>query len=246
MIRFSLAFILTLTLTPIAWGQILIGEKFAAHEPIVASVSPPGDGLGQHVLWQVSEPAKIQEFGNTLAIWAAPGKYRISAAVMITKRVKIGEEEVDVLQPGSFIVYRADFEIVGDNPKPIPPGPGPTPGPNPPVPDDCNDVPADQFANLGKRVCGWVGAIPAQSRAIRTQLGAVYRNAATKLESAEFLNIRQAGEYIATERAKIVTSAFANDWSDFGTKITAELASRPNMDRASMVAFYRAIGAGLK
>jgi len=246
MIRFLLAFTITFVLTPIAWGQILIGEKFAAHEPIVASVSPPGDGLGQHVLWQVSEPAKIQEFGNTLAIWAAPGKYRISAAVMITKRIKVGDEEVEVLQPGSFVVHRADFEIVGDSPKPIPPGPGPGPGPNPPAPDDCNDVPADQFANLGKRVCGWVSVIPAQSRSIRSQLGAIYRTAATKLESAEFLNIRQAGEYIAAERAKIVTSAFANDWSDFGTKITAELASRPNMDRASMVAFYRAIGAGLK
>ena len=244
MIRFLLASAITFALTPIAWGQILIGEKFAAHEPIVASVSPPGDGLGQHVLWQVSEPAKIQEFGNTLAIWAAPGKYRISAAVMITKRIKVGDEEVEVLQPGSFVVHRADFEIVGDSPKPIPPGPGP--GPNPPTPDDCDDVPADQFANLGKRVCGWVSVIPAQSRAIRSQLGAVYRNAASKLEAAEFLNIRQAGEYIAAERAKIVTSTFANDWSDFGTKITAELASRPNMDRASMVAFYRAIGAGLK
>jgi hypothetical protein len=246
MIRFSLVLFFSFVLTPIAWGQILIGEKFAEHEPIVASVSPPGDGLGQHVLWQVSEPAKIQEFGNTLAIWAAPGKYRISAAVMITKRIKVGEEDVDVVQPGSFMVHRADFEIVRDKPKPIPPGPGPGPGPNPPIPDDCNDVPADQFANLGKRVCGWVGIIPAQSRAIRSQLGAVYRTAANKLEQAEFLNIRQAGEYIATERAKIVTSAFANDWSDFGSKVTSELTSRPNMDRATMVAFYRAIGAGLK
>jgi hypothetical protein len=244
MIRFLLASAITFALAPIAWGQILIGEKFAAHEPIVASVSPPGDGLGQHVLWQVSEPAKIQEFGNTLAIWAAPGKYRISAAVMITKRVKIGEEEVDVLQPGSFMVYRADFEIVGSNPQPVPPGPGP--GPNPPSPDDCADVPADQFANLGKRACGWVSTIPAPSRAIRSQLGAVYRNAASKLESAEFLNMRQAGEYISAERQKIVTSAFANDWTDFGNKVNAELTSRPNMDRATLIAFYRAIGAGLK
>lgn len=239
---------LALLLIPsFACGQILIGEKFAAHEPIVASVSPPGEGLGQQVLWQVSEPAKIQEFGPNLAIWAAPGKYRISAAVMITKRVKIGEEEVDVLQPGSFQVYRADFEIVGATPpKPIPPGPGPGPDPNPPVPNDCDSVPADQFANLGKRVCGWVSVIPSQSRAVRSQLGAVYRNAAAKLESAEFLNIRQAGEYISSERAKIVTPAFANDWQDFGAKVTAELSSRPNMDRAQMVAFYRAIGAGLK
>lgn len=240
---------LALCLIPsIAWGQILIGEKFAAHEPIVASVSPPGEGLGQQVLWQVSEPAKIQEFGQTLAIWAAPGKYRISAAVMITKRVKLGEEEFDVLQPGSFMVYRADFEIVGATPPaPIPPGPGPGPTPpQPPAPDDCDSVPADQFANLGKRACGWVSVIPSQSRAIRSQLGAVYRNAAAKLEAAEFLNIRQAGEYIASERAKIVTPAFANDWQDFGAKVTAELSSRPNMDRAQMVAFYKAIGAGLK
>jgi hypothetical protein len=238
---------LAISLIPsIAWGQILIGEKFAAHEPIVASVSPPGEGLGQQVLWQVSEPAKIQEFGQTLAIWAAPGKYRISAAVMITKRIKVEGEEFDVLQPGSFMVYRADFEVVGSTPTPIPPGPGPGPTPIPPTPDDCDSVPADQFANLGKRACGWVSLIPAQSRAIRSQLGAVYRNAATKLETAEFLNIRQAGEYIAAERAKIVTPAFANDWQDFGTKVTAELSSRPNMDRAQMVAFYRAIGAGLK
>lgn len=246
MIRFLLASAITFALAPIAWGQILIGEKFAAHEPIVASVSPPGDGIGQHILWQVSEPANVQEFGGQLAIWAAPGKYKISAAVMLTKRIKVGEEEVEVLQPGSFLVYRAEFEVVGSNP-PAPPGPVPPgPGPAPPLPDDCSDVPADQFANLGKRACGWVSQIPQQSRGIRSQLGAIYRNAAAKLEQAEFLNIRQAGEYIASERAKIVTAQFANDWSDFGTKVTAELSSRPNMDRAQMVAFYRAIGAGLK
>lgn len=233
-------------LPSIAWGQILIGEKFAAHEPIVASVSPPGEGLGQQVLWQVSEPAKIQEFGQTIAIWAAPGRYRISAAVMITKRITVEGQEFDVLQPGSFMVYRADFEVVGLAPTPVPPGPTPGPTPVPPTPDDCDSVPADQFANLGKRACGWVSQIPPQSRAIRSQLGAVYRTAASKLETAEFLNIRQAGEYIASERAKIVTAAFVNDWQDFANKVTAELSSRPNMDRSQMVAFYKAIGAGLK
>jgi hypothetical protein len=158
--------ILLLLLSVPAFGQISIGSSFAPNEPIVATMPPPQEGIGQNVIWEISEPARWVEFNGNVAIWAAPGNYRITATVLQTKKVKIGEEVIEVLIPGSFTRFTSNFTVTGSPPAPGPKPPAPTPG-------GCDSVPDDPYGNLGKKVCGWVGEVPTTSQGVRSQLGAV-------------------------------------------------------------------------
>lgn len=231
--------ILLLLLAVPAYAQISVGTKFEANEPIVASMPPPSEGIGQNVIWEISEPARWVEFNGNVAIWAPEGTYRITATVLQTRKVKIGEEMIEVLVPGSFSRHSATFTVGKSSPAPGPRPPDPTPS-------DCASVPDDPYGNLGKKVCGWVGALPTTSQGIRTQLGAVYREAARRLEQGEFINISEAGTYIATERGKILTGQLEVDWRTFGTKLAESLTAYRQADRMTLIGIYKAIGAGLK
>lgn len=230
--------ILVLLLSSVCYGQINVGDRYAPNEPIVASMPPPPEDIGQNVIWEINEPAKWLEFNGNVAIWAPPGNYRITATVLQTRKVKIGEEIIEVLVPGSFSRFNASF-VVGSPPAPGPSPPAPTPG-------GCADVPDDPYGNLGKKVCSWVGELPATSQGVRSQLGAVYREAAKRLEQGTFINISEAGTYIATERTKILTGQLDSDWKPFGTKLTEALTSYRQADRMTLIGIYKAIGAGLK
>jgi hypothetical protein len=229
--------LLLLLIPTTCFAQISVGTNYAAHEPIVASMPPPPEGIGQNVIWEINEPAKWMEFNGNVAIWAPAGNYRITATVLQTRKVKIGEEIIEVLVPGSFSRYNASFTIGS-----------PAPGPKPPLPTPggCDDVPDDAYGNLGKKVCGWVGDIPATSQGVRGQLGAVYREAAKRLEQGTFINITEAGTYIATERSKILTGQLDTEWKPFGVKLTEAMSNYRSVDRMQLIGIYRAIGAGLK
>lgn len=229
--------LLLFLLASTCYGQINVGPKYAINEPIVASMPPPPEGIGQNVIWEINEPAKWIEFNGNVAIWAPAGNYRITATVLQTRKIKVGEEIIEVLVPGSFSRFNASFVVGSSAPGPSPPAP--TPG-------GCADVPDDPYGNLGKKVCGWVGEIPSTSQGVRSQLGAVYREAAKRLEQGSFINISEAGTYIATERSKILAGQLDADWRPFGTKLTEALTSYRQADRMTLIGIYKAIGAGLK
>jgi len=231
--------ILLLLLSVPAFGQISIGSSYAPNEPIVATMPPPQEGIGQNVIWEISEPAKWVEFNGNVAIWAPSGNYRITATVLQTKKIKIGEETIEVLIPGSFTRFTSTFTVSGSPPAPGPKPPAPTPG-------GCDSVPDDPYGNLGKKVCGWVGEVPTTSQGVRSQLGAVYREAARRLEQGEFINLSEAGNYISTERTKLLSGQLNTDWQPFGTKLAESMQAYRQADRMTLIGIYKAIGAGLK
>lgn len=122
----------------VTWAQLLVPEKVAEHEPIVAAVvieAGPSDDCS--VSWQLEECCNAIEVDDqTLHIWSPPGKHLIKCTVQI---VRLEEIEVSTPDGGTRVirsylgselrVHEAEF-IVGEAVDP----PGPPPGPEPPPP----------------------------------------------------------------------------------------------------------------
>lgn len=121
----SLALMLLFTVT--AAAVTVKGEKtYKPYEPIVLKAQDTISTKAQF-LWDVDGDASIVEAGDTLYVWAAPGKYRIRLTAIDFDNKKV--------ERASFT-----FTVSGD-PKPPDPGPGPGPDPKPPTPDPDNPAP---------------------------------------------------------------------------------------------------------
>jgi hypothetical protein len=238
----GLTLALLFALASTAFAKIDIDSRYNPNEPIVATVTVPMvENSIMHVIWEVDKPAQLRDFNGSACVWGPPGKYEITATVLLTKSTKVGETDVEVLLPGGFSRYRADFTI-GDPPPE--PGPGPTPGPTPnPTPSDCQNVPEDIFNNLGKRLCGATKNFPSSAKTVKQDLSKIYAEAARKLEVGEFINITAAGAYLSAERSKLLTGSLVEQFKPVEQLIISEA---KQFDRPTAISFYKAIAQGLQ
>ena len=116
----------------LAYSQITVPDRVDVHKPLVATLQ-----LGE----QIPEGAKVRgswdvpgaawlPCGDSIHIWAAPGKVQITASGVwvLTRDVTIGEETFPVLVDFGQYNYNAEV-LVGEDPNPPPPPPPPPGGP---------------------------------------------------------------------------------------------------------------------
>lgn len=110
-----------------ALGQIVVPPESEVHSPVVASLAASiPDGAQVQGGWTLPS-GKLLPCGQSVHVWAPPGKHTIGyRGVWIkTRPLVIEGETVQVLENFGFIDETATFVVKGG---------GPDPGPDPPVP----------------------------------------------------------------------------------------------------------------
>lgn len=220
-------------------SQITVKERYDAHEPIVLNCECPGpEGSKKHVIWEISGAARLREVGGDACVWAPPGKYRVSSTVLLTLEKDLGGELVEVLVPGGFRRFSAEF-VVGPAPAPDPPTPDPD---QPDPPGDCS-LPSERATLICQTVAS---TVPPAAQGKRAALSDVFSEVATGLETGRFLTINVSNAFLQAEVGKVLdTQALKDDWAKFQGRLADLLRDLP-AGRADLITFYKDVAAGLK
>jgi len=238
--------LLFLFLCTTAQAQIKVDKVYAQYQPIIVecgTVLP--ENTKQQVIWDLTSKNKVsfREFNQTLAVWAEPGTYNVEATVLLTTTKKIGDELVEILVPGGFKKYRAEFKVLGSGPAPDP-VPDPTPDPVPP-PKPVPVVEPDAYDNIGQRVFEWVPKSPPEAYAARLKMAMLYADLYSGLESGKYLSLDIAYSNFNVNKAAVMTPTISPHWSTFGKNLVEDINKR-NLNRTQAIDYYKAVEKGLK
>ena len=239
--------LLFLFLCATAQAQIKVDKVYAQYQPIIiecGAVLP--ENTKQQIIWDLSSKNKVsfREFNQALAVWAEPGTYNVEATVLLTTTKKIGDEVVEILVPGGFKKYRAEFKVLGSGPTPDP-VPDPTPDPVPPPKPVPPKVDPDQFDNIGQRVFEWVPKSPPEAYDARLKMALLYNDLYAGLESGKYLSLDIAYANFNANKAAVMTSAISPHWASFGKNLVEDINKR-SLNRTQAIDYYKAVEKGLK
>lgn len=214
-------------------GQLEVME----HEPAVME-STFVEPVGASVLldWKVDKPARGREFdgARVFAVWAPPGTYEVEldivTAILVDGKIKLDKDEQ---------IYNLVVKSKG-------PGPGPGPGPTP-------DVPTDQFDNIGQRTAVWAKTYltTSEARQLVLVIASNYTSVAARLEGSQQPLIASIGDAAkllveANNAAYGSRQAIRDQFSMVLSRVAQDWDGRWPLNRAQVVAYWRAVAAGLE
>lgn len=221
-----------------AYAQLDLNDVYSPYQPIEIKLKTPiVEGGKLTSIWEIPD-ASIREVGaDKLHVWAKPGKYLVTATVLVTKTIKVDDQDIEVLVPNTFQKHRAEFTVIGLTPGPTPVPPGPTP-PTPSV------IPEDEFDNIGRRIDQWIReTVPVANQHKRIEMAAAYKAAADRI-SLNF-NIAEANQIIAEARNRILQpQAVADSWAIVGQRINQDASGRNWVNKNALANYYRAMSIG--
>jgi len=232
-----------------ATAQIKVDKVYSQYQPIIiecGTVLP--ENTKQQVIWDLSSKNKVsfREFNQTLAVWAEPGLYNVEATVLLTTTKKIGDEVVEILVPGGFKKYRAEFKVLGNGPVPDPtPDPDIKPDPIPVPPPPKPTIDPDQFDNIGQRVNSWIPKSPPEAYEARLKMALLYADLYSGLESGKYLTLDVAYSNFNVNKAAVMTPTISPHWTSFGKSLVEDINKR-NLNRTQAIDYYKAVEKGLK
>lgn len=219
-------FALSGVVNPQILGDLVLCDKTS--KPIVASIAiirvesgtaqvscKAIDSLGKFApVRRLDSPA-----GKMFFALDKPGQYTVLILIVDFEKKLFTEETLEVK--------------VGDNPLP------PPPPPPPPPPDD---VPADAFDNLGRRVDSAADAarLPQDKR---SALSTVYRSVADRIDSRAIL---RASDAVAELQSNWVSVGVSGEGWMSVRKLISDDGSRRALPLYEFDDYYRAVAAGLK
>ncbi|KAA5541545.1 hypothetical protein FYK55_18490 [Roseiconus nitratireducens] len=182
-------------------------------------------------------PDLVRIDGGKAAIWTGPpGTYEIDLICQVD---------------GALAQAHARVVIRGTGPDPSPPGPGPMPpGPNPPEPDPSpDDVPADEFGNLGRRVFSLLKANASETFPAG-ELAALYQSTADRLTgtTTPIIPTVSAARVVLKEgHDEILEGESSAVWMTCRIEIEKVWDEHQrDMDRTKAARFIAAVGTGLQ